>query len=219
MKKILFSFFLIGLIGSFQTARAEVLVWNDPQFGISVTFPDTWAQGLAHRDYERLKVIAPSGNDKVKCSLSAKKDQRYLIYPQSFMQEIINKERGKDFWLGHLSDYENIDIHRIMEDKGLGDGDATYATADYIKHDGVSPVQTRAFMFAGLYYDIAVIYHCEAPVQMYAQWQPEFAKIMSTIDYKKMYNEHITGHYRDDFLHEPPYLMIGVPKDHSTSLY
>ena len=66
---------------------------------------------------------------------------------------------------------------------------------------------------------MAFVYKCSAPVRLYKEWQPEFAKIMSTIEFKKMYNEHITGEYREDFLTNPHSVVVGVPKGYSTSVY
>lgn len=178
------------------SARADVWFWQDDKTGLTVTFPDTWAM-ITNRAPDDILTIAAPGGDRAMCRIRAREDRRFMIYPVSYMSSVQKVAYSREFWERYMNgDYDLVSLDAVQDGAGLGRGNASYAVATFDAPGPENGTLKRGLMFAALYNDTAYIADCSADASAYNVWAPAFQGIMKSIDFKKVYHERPTGHYR-----------------------
>lgn len=169
-------------------SQAEYFVWKDADTGVLLSYPDTWRQALDYAADERLVIEAP-GTDQARCSVKAREDRRFLVYPQRYRAAIQEQAYSEDFWNDYLASYDNVVIHNMQDGTGLGQAFASMVTASYITAHPLKNQHKTSIASAGLYGDTAFIYECSALAQAFPQYQVIFQSIMKSISFPKAYHE------------------------------
>ncbi|MGM0422643.1 MAG: hypothetical protein ACQEQL_06050 [Pseudomonadota bacterium] len=116
-------------------AHADVFVYNDPDFGYSVMYPDTWRMNVPDSGTERFRIAPMHGQDQVECAMSAVKDGRLNLYPQKLMDKAVPATLDQSFWAEDvLPDYPNYHVLKFHAPAGLGQG---YASSVQITWDNL----------------------------------------------------------------------------------
>ncbi len=168
--------------------RAEYFVWKDAAHGVSLSYPDTWRQALDYTADELLVIEAP-GADQAKCSVKAREDRRFLVYPQNYRAAIQEEAYSEDFWNDYLASYNNVIIHNMTDGAGLGQAFASHVTASYMTAHPLKNQHKTSIAAAGLYGDTTFIYECSALAQAFPQYQVIFQSIMKSVSFEKAYHE------------------------------
>lgn len=196
MRSFLLSALTIVLASGFAAqAKADYVVWQDSDTGVSLSWPDTWKMVSSADPDDVVTIMPPSGRGHAACRVRAREDDRFLIYPPGKSWAVQQVGYSQDFWHDYLMEYNEPEIFQVYDGAGLGRGFASYALAAY-----ESPVQgpnmnRRALMFASLYNGTAYILECSAHEHAFEQWKPMFLSIAKSVDLKKAHHELTTGHY------------------------
>lgn len=190
-------FLLFVLILFPSAAKADYFLWQDPDSGLTVTFPDTWKEQNNRNPDDVLSISAPSDGDDPTCQIKVSEDRRYMIYPSDFGDAVQREAVSIPFWKTYYGNYDDYTIDRVFDGGGLGRWRASYAMGSYSKRDGTAFEQRRAIMFASLYFDKMYIVECSALNHGYDRWDADFKSIIKSIDFKKAYHERATGDYHN----------------------
>ena len=203
MRKILLACTLFGLCSLYAPqARADVFVWQDPETGLFVSFPDTWKVLNNQQPDTVFTIRAPGELDEAVCRIRVRQDRRYLIYPPRYARSAQRQAYSQDFWDAYLTgEYNRYTVKEMNELAGLGRGFASMALASFTQQEANIEVDKGGLMFAALYHDKAYIVECSAYIAAYDKWNDEFQAVIDSIDFKKEIFEIPTGNYRD-FLNE-----------------
>lgn len=179
-------------------ARADIVVWQDADTGVSLSWPDTW-EIINNLDPDDVVTIAaPGREDGAQCRVRARSDRRYVIYPSRYAWAVQRVAYSKQFWRDYLEgEYRSATIRDFGEPAGIGRGYASYALADFIQPGPGGDALRRGLMTASLYHDTAYIVDCSALEGAYARWAPMFRSVMKSVDFKKAIHEIPSGHYRN----------------------
>lgn len=196
--RALFVFILsvVSFFGFVSQAHADYFVWQDPDTGLSMSYPDTWRRGNNQNPNDIMTILAPSGEEDARCVVRASDDQRFLIYPPRYSAAVQKVAYSKAYWDAFVKIYDNPHIHAVFDQAGLGRGVASYATASY---DTVWPepyARRTSVMSVSLYNGTAYLLDCSTGEKSFAKWRPLFMSIMASIDFKKSHHELVTGDYR-----------------------
>jgi hypothetical protein len=205
------AFFVTGI----SAAQAEVFYYQDPVTKVSVTVPDTWRRTNDQKADDVLTFLAP-GNDYAACRVRARADRRTLIYPNRYAGEVQRMNYSRAFWEDYLGEYDDVVLHSVTDNAGLGRGFASYAEASYTTAVGPK-VEKRAVVYAALYNDTAYILECSSAVGTFSRWQHHFGSVLKSVDFRKIVHELPTGHYRN-FLRDAP-IRINGPRLEDVSYY
>lgn len=177
-------------------AHADYFLWQDPDSGLTMTFPDTWKVQNNQKPDEVLTVMGPS-NDFAKpmCKVKVRSDKRYVVFPPEYGSDVQQVAVSQPFWEDYLGEYNDFHLARVHDGSGLGRWWASYALATYSRFDGTAYQQRRAIMFASLYNDKMYIVECAALNHSFEKYQNNFQSIIKSIDFKKAYHELVTGDY------------------------
>lgn len=198
--------FLVAAAGWGAAARADVVVWQDADTGLSLSWPDTWEIVNAADPDDIVTLAAPGRGDDAVCRVRARTDRRYMIYPSRYAWAVQRVAYSKAFWYDYLEgEYRDATIRDFGEPAGIGRGFASYALADFIQPGPGRDTLRRGLMTASLYHDTAYIVDCSALAGAYARWAPMFRSIMKSVDFKKAIHEVPSGHYRN-FLQDEEWL-------------
>ncbi len=182
-------------------SKADYFLWKEPKSGLTMTFPDTWQRQSHRHPDEILRIVAPSNGDNPVCSVKVSDDKRYTIFPADYGKAVQRTAVSIPFWKSYMANYDDYTIDRVFDGAGLGRWLASYAFGTYSMRDGTAMQQRRGIMFASLYYNKLYIVECSSFNHAYDRWGPNFRSIIKSIDFKKMYHEHLTGNYAN-FLKE-----------------
>lgn len=186
----------MGPAGSF----ADVTVWKDPDYGVLVSFPDGWMKQSLQKDEYILHLVAPAAQDKAHCIITAEKDPRFLIFPPQYMEEIVTRELGEQFWRDYLANYPRVQLKTLAQDGGLGKGFATFVDYTYETEFGPKDIRPmRGVAYATIYHDLKVSATCAADFRFYGNWYPIFAGIIQSIDFDSSFHGRSWGDYRNFF--------------------
>lgn len=175
------------------SAKADVFVYEDPDYDFKIMFPDDWRRMVASGE-ERFKIRPMHGEDKVSCAINVVKDGRLTIYPKKYMQTAVALTLDDSFWkYDVLPDYTNYKVMTFYAPAGLGQGYAT--SLQWVWHDGVDPM--RAMSTAAIYGDMLYRFTCMATVAAFDKWQPQFGSIFDDIRLTEKYVPYATGYYRN----------------------
>lgn len=189
-----FLFSLLFLL-SVAPAKADYFLWQSPENGLTVTFPDTWKTQNNRNPDDILTIAGPSANANPMCKIKASNDKRYVIFPPDYGDAVQRTAVSIPFWKSYMGHYDDYIIDKVYDGGGLGRWLASYALGSYTMRDGTTLQQRRAIMFASLYYDTLYIVECSALNQGYERWDKDFKSIIKSIDFKKIYHEHPHGDY------------------------
>lgn len=179
------------------SARADYFVWQDPDSGLTASFPDTWNVVHNQKPGDVLTIIAPSANDQPICKIRVTEDRRYVIFPPEYGRDVQKVAVSYPFWQKYLGEYDGYNLYRVYDGAGFGRWHASYALASYTTHSGTVIQQRRGIMFASLYNDKLYILECSSLSHAYERWAGQFQDIVKSVDFKKAYHEKVTGEYAD----------------------
>jgi len=203
MKSFLFCCLAVLLtLGFSGGARADYVVWQDNDTGLSLSWPDTWKMVSNADSDDIVTIMAPSGRGHAACRVRARDDGRYAIYPAKYDWAVQREAYSQAFWEGYLSEYDNESISMVQDGAGIGRGFASYALASYESAVQGPYMQRQALMFASQYHGSAYILECSAHADAFPQWKEMFLSIAKSVDFKKINHELMTGHYRN-FMRDP----------------
>jgi hypothetical protein len=193
MMRFLFALFL--LLATVSGAEAHYNAWNDPDFRFDVAFPDTWKEQGGLPANGRIKVLAPGG-DGAYCTVFAKEDRRFTIYPRDYMVDVVAQEIQWDYWEQAIPNYD--DLYFYYDNYGsLGAGDARYTMVDYIDRTTDPGIRKRAMVFATLYGDLHMMTLCSSPIETFDKHVSDFGQIVDSIEFEPRYTTNPRGYYRD----------------------
>ena len=189
---------LTVFIFSTLPAQADYFLWEEPKSGLTITFPDTWkTQSMRDGAGEVLRIVAPSNSGDPVCTVNITDDKRYTIFPADYSDAVQRTAVSIPFWKDYMANYDGYTIDRVFDGGGLGRWRASYAFASYDKRAGTAYQKRRGIMFASLYYDKLYIVECSTLNHAYDRWNANFKSVIKSIDFKKMYHEHLTGNYQN----------------------
>ena len=115
-----------GLMTSPLAAMADTFVYQDPDYGYKLSYPDNWRLNVPDSGHERFRIAPMHGQDKAECSMSAVKDGRLSIYPEKYLAAASPIVLDDTFWARDvLPNYENYHVLKYHAPAGLGQGYAT----------------------------------------------------------------------------------------------
>ncbi len=197
MRYLKFIVLTVTLIAASAPAKADYFVWEDPDSGLTMSFPDTWARINNQEPDTVLTVKAPSLSDEAICRIRTRPDARYLIFPPRYSAAVQKDAYSTDFWKNYLNgQYDDVQIHKVQDQSGLGRGFASFSLSSFITPGEVSSLKT-GIAFATLYYDTAYILECSALAGAFENWLGLFQSIAGSMDFRKAHHELATGHFED----------------------
>lgn len=191
----LFFALLLAAPQAYAQAQSSYEVWGDADMGFRISFPDTWKQQGGLPADARIRVLSPT-SDGANCTIFAKKDRRFMIYPRDYMAEVVAQEIQWEYWEQAVASYE--DLYFYYDNYGaLGSGDARYTLVDYIDYSADPGVRKRAQIFATFYGDLHMMAMCVAPLETFDRHVAQFGQIVDSIQMKPQYTPNERGYYRD----------------------
>tara|TARA_B100002019_G_C21166021_1_gene545864 strand:+ start:318 stop:932 length:615 start_codon:yes stop_codon:yes gene_type:complete len=195
MKKFIFTLLIICFSAP---AYADLFVWKDAETGISASFPDTWEMNNNQQPDTVLTIIGPDPTAMPICRLRVRHDGRFKQYPVTFESDIQKVAYDRQYWNDYLlAEYKEVEMTNQLDQSGLGRSFASHAVFNF---EG-DPTESHAFRqgvgFVSHYYDKVYIAECTANHAQYPEWVPHFLNFFKSVDFKKVYNEYVPGHYRD----------------------
>jgi hypothetical protein len=210
MKYILsfvFAFFMITPV------KADVFVWTDPQFDLTMSFPDDWMRQRQMADNLRLHVLAPQGADFASCRVFASDDGRFLYIPARGQIDVAQKLQDQNTLVSlirdRMDDNKNVRLIGYQPIGGLGKGPATVALAQYSKTWNGKDYGMQSLQFAGYMNGLETVLHCESLAQSWGRWAPIFLNMVKSFDYPAQYGPKDNGYYRDFMADGYIYLPVG----------
>ncbi|HPF79130.1 MAG TPA: hypothetical protein PLF01_07555, partial [Alphaproteobacteria bacterium] len=67
-----------------SAAKADYFLWQDPESGLTMTFPDTWKEQNNRAPDDVLTISGPSAGGDPVCTIKVSDDRRYMIYPPEY---------------------------------------------------------------------------------------------------------------------------------------
>ena len=177
-------------------AKANIFVFEDERFGITISFPDTWRVQQGNAADDVILIRQESGLANAQCQIKAHTDRRFIIYPRRYLRDILARELGPDYWTGQLSNFENAEVVDFNFLAGFGRGDASYVKADFIDRKFIDPLEMRGIFFASIYGPVAYMAFCAAERDRFEALAPLMGSIISSVGFPKSYDETLTGDYR-----------------------
>ncbi len=221
MSRLAFFFICFAvLIAGFHvgSARADYFLWEDPDTGLTLSFPDSWqlASNVNPSTMLTLKAPAPA-QDYATCKVRVEDETRYLSYPPINDKAVQRVMYGNDFWERRVATFPESKLLKVYDQAALGRRAASYAVADYQKKIGYRNfIDMRGIMFASLYYDKVYFFECESVRHEFRYWKEMFLSIAKSIDYQKVHHELPNGNFRY-FLGED--IMMFDPTGVGTTTY
>jgi len=204
----IFSMLVFGLYAvAHAPAKAEVFVWQDPEFNINFVYPDLWREQFnAHPDV-KLHVMAPQGRDYAACKITAKQDKRFMMYPVRYTQRVNSIVFSADNLRQHYIEKEHLSLIRREDSVALGKADAVYAEVRFVGKYGPRAIPMQSLAFATLYGDMYLVFECEAAAQNWPYWHPIFMNMAKSIDFPLWQDMNAHGFYPYDFMNEGDILL------------
>lgn len=212
MRILLFALTVLSLFAVSHGARADYFVWQDPDSGMTVTFPDTWKIQSNRKPDDTLIIAGDSLADKPLCQIRVNEDRRFVIFPPKLGSAVQKTAISTGFWDSYLSRYVDFNLSKVFDGAGLGRWFASYAQGTFIRMNGTQEEIRTGLMFASLYNDKAYVLECSTLTGSFAQWDLVFRSILKSIDFEKMYHELPTGEYRNFLKGANRYFWAGGPE-------
>ncbi len=207
--KYLFALFIV-LISA--PVKAEVFVWEDPKYDITLTFPHDWMRQAKEGEDLRLHILAPQGADHAACRIFAQNDNRFLYVPPRGGIEVasfVQDQRALQGVLANRLHYDNVQLIGYQNIAGLGKGPATIALAQFQKPWNGKNIAMQGVVFGGYSHGLETIFQCEAMAQSWGRWQPLFMSMASSFNFPVRAAALKNGYYRDFMADGFVYFPIG----------
>ncbi len=198
LKNRILSVLTAFILSSFaaESAQAEVFYWKDPEFKIDFVFPHEWRIQHDKNTDVRIRVLAPQGQDYASCKISAKRDGRYAMYPDRYVQRVnsvVFDVKGlMQYWIEH----DNVRMIHRSDYASIGKSHAVYAEARYTRNFGIRNLPMRGMVLATLYGDMNLVFDCEAAERNWNYWVPEFMSMARTVNFPLNQRSTPNGWYR-----------------------
>ena len=208
--KYIFAFVLLFIA---MPAKAEVFVWQDPKFDITLTYPDNWMyQGTDKASDARLHIVAPQGQDEAACRVMASNDNRFLYVPPQGAIDVArfvqDEKTLKGIFANHLN-YNDVRLVKYVDLSSIGKGPATMAVAQYYKQVGGDQVPMQSIVFGGYVQGLETVFQCESEAYAWDKWQDLFMNMAATFDFPARTHPLKNGYYRDFIADGSVYFPIG----------
>jgi hypothetical protein len=198
MRNFILSFLAVfTFVAMPMQARADYFVWQDPQTGLSLSFPDTWKVVSNNEANDLVTVMPPSGREHASCRIRASEDRRYMIYPPRYSAAIQRVDFSLDFWTDYLQEYTNPEIYSLQDGSGFGRGFASYATAGFESMVQGPYMARKALMLGSLYDDTAYVVECSSHAEAFDSWKSIFLSIAGSMDFMQVDHAPMAGYYRN----------------------
>jgi hypothetical protein len=212
-KDIMKYFFVImmSLCVAFPAA-ADVFTWKDPQFDITLTYPDDWMKQAKEGDDLRLHILAPQGQDHAACRVLARNDNRFLyVPPQGGIQvaQFVQDQQALKNVLANRLRYDDVRLIGYQSIAGLGKGPATVAIAQFYKQWNGQNLPMQSVVFGGYVQGFETVFQCEALASAWGRWLPLFMNMASTFDFPVKTARLKNGQYRDFMADGFVYFPVG----------
>lgn len=189
-----FAILLIALLLP-SLAHATVHYYNNPKYDYSFSYPDDWMAQSEPEDAPHVyKIVADEGRARAYCQIASQDDRRFMIYPAKHQADLMQREFGPEFWMGHLSANSNLVFIDVFERAGLGDGQATSVLVDYTTSSGVPE---RSLLAATIHGGVRYVMQCASTQEEFARFEPLFHQIIATLKLRPAYTPFPHGFYRD----------------------
>lgn len=223
MKILRLSAFAILALTLFAgAAKADYAVWTDAKTGLTVSFPDTWAQINNQIPIDVITLSVPSGEAAATCKVSAQEDRRFLIYPNKYRADIRDKNFAINFWEKYAARYSSVNLIRYSDNAGLGQGFSSMALVSFLvppDNPETSDYQDRGGIMAVTNYgDKVYVAECSSALPNYSLYHVQFMDFFKSISFKKYYHELVVGDYRN-FLNTMGTIDVPFPNAVSRSTY
>ncbi|MCB1538980.1 MAG: hypothetical protein H6865_00730 [Rhodospirillales bacterium] len=182
-----------------RAARAQAYVWQDPVYGIKVTYPDDWMRQAQLDDNMRLFVLAPQGMDHASCRLYASHDGRFMdapAYAQSAVSaSVFNAARIRQEMYDR-PDASAVRVLAMNPNNALGSGAAVLADISFVKNwaGGAYPMTAR--MMATQFHGTPIVMTCETLASAWGRWQPVMRNIFADVRFPPAFTPQPFGLYR-----------------------
>lgn len=197
-------------------AEASVVVWQDPVTKLSASYPDRWEEQINIAPDDKLTVVAPGVGYLASCRLKVREDRRFVVYPVRYSDEIQRLHVSADFWAEYLNQYEDVTVHTIKDNAGLGRGFASFAEVSFTPAVGVR-AEKRGVMLASIYNGKLFVAECSSKEEVFDVFSRSFMSFMKSVNFRKEHFEFPSGHYRH-FLDDCP-LRINGARDIDMVIY
>lgn len=204
MKKIGFIVFLtviamMGAWGQSNSTRADVVVWQDPDFNYSLSYPDRWSS-FFHRETPTRHAMHTRHSDEGSCVVLAEKDGRYLIYNADELPTMVLRDINETFWQKYLP-FMNVYDRRPLQfeiktirNGSLAQGFARFVTAQYQTDKGDT---IKGIYFATLYSDMIFVIGCQSKAAAFGKILPTFMGVIDSVRFENKYRPFPSNYYRD----------------------
>jgi hypothetical protein len=216
---------VFGLLSA--PAQADIFVYHNPDYDFSVSFPDDWRQmNVTDQDQVRIQPMHGDDSAQcymrvVEDGRLLIYPEKYLQTANAlFMDDMFWKHEV-------LPDHMNARVMRFYAPAGLGPAFATSLqwvwrepTNEWVDQPedmnpvGLSPIVTdalgtpemqvqpgskvmQAMSTAAIYGPYRYRFTCQAEVEDFVKWQPQFSDIFQSIKLESKYNLWPTGYYRN----------------------
>ena len=193
-------------------AKAEVFVWQDPAYKITVTFPDDWMRQAQEGDDMRLHILAPQGQDHAACRVMASDDNRFLyVPPQGALQvsQFVQDEMAMKGILANRLRYDDVRLVGYQNIGSLGKGPASVAVGQFYKKWNGDHVPMQSIVFGGYRQGLEAIFQCESMTSAWEKWHPLFMKMAASFDFPARTSPVKQGFYRDFMADGFVYFPVG----------
>lgn len=177
------------------SAHATVNVYQNPEFGYSLNYPDDWMAQTETGDLPHIyKIVADEGRSSAYCQITTNKDGRFKTYGADILPQVMSKELGADFWTTELANYNQIKYLEVYETSGVAGAPGTRVLVDYIDNRS-RPY--RAWLGATVIDDVKYVTQCAAFQEDFSIHEKMFHSIMATLKTPSAFHPFIHGFYRD----------------------
>ncbi len=186
---------ITGTIVPIRTAHADYFVWQDPKTGARLTYPDTWRMINNQKPDDLVTLLGPSATERPLCRLRARHDGRFTGYPTHFSSDIQHLAYSTEFWNDYTGEYDNVTIHDIKDDSGIGKAFASLTVFGFTDAIAKTGQLRTGQVFAGIYFDTAYIFDCSSTAHAFQTWQPEFMSIAKSVNMRAITTASPNGYY------------------------
>ena len=202
--KSLLSFAFVAVMAfplcfSSGAAKADVFVWQNPDKGVSVSFPDRWAVMSNLNSEEILRIAGPvkvGAVEHPQCRIRVQDDNRFKMHPVSHAGDIQAAVFGRDYWDEYVLGFKDAQINGFADGGSLGRGYASYADITFDSYEHPKMIR-RGIAFVSFYNSQAHVIECSVERDAYMKWVPVFMNIVKSVDFDPVSMPFKHGAYRD----------------------
>lgn len=212
----------VALASFAGSAKADYGILTDAKTGLTVSFPDTWAQINNALPTDVYTFSLPSGDAAATCKISAQEDKRFLIYPNKYREAVRDQNFAMNFWEKYATHYNSVNLIRYQDNAGLGQGFASMALVSFLtpptSAEANDSTDRGGIMAVTNYGDKVYVAECSSALPSYGTYHVQFMDFFKSISFKKYYHELVVGDYRN-FLNTMGTIDVPFPNAVSRSTY